>query len=66
MSGGEPSSIKQSPRCAARKPALSRRIGTRVFSEYDFKVYGLILQLDFFRRINYASGSVQKMASDNI
>ena len=49
MSGGEPSSIKQCPRCAARQPALSRGIGMRVFPRFDLKVYGLILQLDFYR-----------------
>ena len=66
MSGGEPSSIKQFTRCAAGQPALSSGYEDRVGVTLDFKVYGLILQLDFFRRINYASGSVQKMASDNI
>ncbi len=44
MSGGEPSSIKQSPRCAAREPVWSRRYGYRVKARFDLEVYGLILQ----------------------
>ena len=42
MSGGEPSSIKQYTRCAARQPARSRRNGDRVKVRFDLKVYGLI------------------------
>ena len=48
MSGGEPSSIKRLPRCAARSPARSRRYGDRVEANFDLKVYGLILQSDFY------------------
>ena len=60
MSGGEPSSIKQCLRCAARQPALSRRDGTCVSPRFDLKVYGLILQLDFFRTESdfFASGFI--------
>ena len=47
MSGGEPSSIKQLTRCAARSPAPSRMYEDRVGVMFDFKVYGLILQPDF-------------------
>ena len=35
MSGGEPSSIKQLTRCAARQPALSREYGYRVAARFD-------------------------------
>ena len=42
MSGGEPSSTKQSLRCAARVPALSSRYVCRIGAMFDFKVYGLI------------------------
>ena len=45
MSGGEPSSIKQSPQCAARAPVLSRRCEDRVGATFDLEVYGLVLQL---------------------
>ena len=48
MSGGEPSSIKQLSRCAARQPAPSRMYGVRTGVTFDFKVYGLILQLVLF------------------
>ena len=47
MSGGEPSSIKQLTRCAARQPALSRRCGYRVAARFDLMVYGLTLQFIF-------------------
>ena len=47
MSGGEPSSIKRLPRCAVRLPVLSRRYEVRVEARFDFKVYGLIVQLVF-------------------
>ena len=42
MSGGEPSSTKQSLRCAARAPALSSGYVRRIGAMFDFKVYGLI------------------------
>ena len=45
MSGGGPSSIKRSSRCAARVPVLSRRCEYRVGATFDFGVYGLVLQL---------------------
>ena len=48
MSGGEPSSIKQSTRCAARLPALSSWLRVRVGVTFDLKVYGLILQPAFY------------------
>ena len=45
MSGGEPSSIKRSSRCAARVPVLSMRLENRVGADFDLEVYGLVLQL---------------------
>ena len=48
MSGGEPSSIKQLTRCAARVPALSSRCGYRVATRFDLMVYGLTLQFILF------------------
>ena len=45
MSGGEPSSIKRSIRCAARAPALSSGYVRRIGVMFDFEVYGLILRL---------------------
>ena len=42
MSGGEPSSTKQSLRCAARAPALSSGYVRRIGVTFDLKVYGLI------------------------
>ena len=45
MSGGEPSSIKRSSRCAARVPVLSIRLENRVGANFDLEVYGLVLQL---------------------
>ena len=68
MSGGEPSSIKRSPRCAVRKPVLSSDTETCVFAAFDFKVYGRILQLDFYFSggETYASGTLQKMASEDV
>ena len=55
MSGGEPSSIKQSPQCAARVPVLSRRYEDRVEVTFDFEVYGLVLQSDvvFYEDITF-------------
>ena len=47
MSGGEPSSIKQLTRCAARLPARSKRYGYRVATRFDLMVYGLTLQFIF-------------------
>ena len=44
MSGGEPSSIKQFSRCAARVPVLSERRVPREGVTFDFEVYGLVLQ----------------------
>ena len=44
MSGGEPSSIKRSTECAARKPVLSRKIEDRAEANFDLGVYGLVLQ----------------------
>ena len=44
MSGGGPSSTKQSPQCAARVPVLSRSCEDRVGATFDFKVYGLVLR----------------------
>ena len=44
MSGGEPSSIKRSTRCAARAPALSRRCVVRVGATFEFEVHGLVSQ----------------------
>ena len=44
MSGGEPSSIKQFGRCAARVPVLSGTCENRVGVTFDFEVYGLVLQ----------------------
>ena len=46
MSGGEPSSIKRSSRCAARAPVLSSRLENRVGADFDLGVYGLVLQFD--------------------
>ena len=64
MSGGEPSSIKRLPRCAVRLPVLSRRYEDRVGATFDFEVYGLVLrQGAVFYGGNYASGTLQKMAS---
>lgn len=40
MSDGEPSSIKQLSRCAARVPALSNRCEDRAEVELDYAVYG--------------------------
>ena len=55
MSGGEPSSIKRSSRCAARVPVLSSRLENRVGADFDLEVYGLVLQLgtvfDFADRV---------------
>ena len=67
MSGGEPSSIKQFSRCAARVPVLSERCVPRDGVTFDPEVYGLVLRrtLDFYLWISvlvkeegYASGSV--------
>ena len=44
MSGGEPSSIQQPTRCAARAPVLSREREDRVGETFDPEVYGLVLQ----------------------
>ena len=44
MSGGGPSSIKQSPQCAVRAPVLSSEYEDRVGATFDFEVYGLVLQ----------------------
>ena len=44
MSGGEPSSIKRSTVCAARKPVLSKGLEDRVGVTFDLGVYGLVLQ----------------------
>ncbi len=48
MSGGGPSSIKRSSLCAARVPVLSRRCEVRVGVNFDFGVYGLVLQSGAF------------------
>ena len=48
MSGGGPSSIKRSSACAARVPVLSRRYEDRVGANFDFGVYGLVLQSGAF------------------
>jgi len=45
MSGGGPSSIKRSTRCAARAPVLSRECRDRVGVTFDLGVHGLVLQL---------------------
>ena len=67
MSGGEPSSIKRLPRCAARTPARSRRYGYRVEAKFDLKVYGLILQSDFYFKENGdVSGVIQKMETPDL
>ena len=66
MSGGEPSSIKQYTRCAARAPARSKKSGDRVKARFDLEVYGLILQLDFLEVRVYASGFVSEMASADL
>ena len=62
MSGGEPSSTKQSLRCAARVPALSSRYVRRIGAMFDLKVYGLISGLFFidmnFKEVIYASGTI--------
>ena len=47
MSGGEPSSIKQSPRCAARVPVPSSDCVCRVEGRFEVGVYGLTLQSAF-------------------
>ena len=44
MSGGEPSSIKRSSRCAARAPVLSSWLEDRVGATFDLEVYGLVLR----------------------
>jgi len=44
MSGGEPSSIKQFTRCAARKPSPSSSHGPRAGEAFETGVYGLILR----------------------
>ena len=51
MSGGEPSSIKQFSRCAARVPAPSKECECRAKVTFDFEVYGLILRLIFIADI---------------
>ena len=70
MSGGEPSSIKRFPRCAARVPALSRGRDFRAKVRFDLKVYGLILQLDFYLFLKGgfgdASGTLSQMASPHV
>ena len=62
MSGGEPSSTKQSLRCAARVPALSSRYVRRIGAMFDFKVYGLIsgpfVIVFNLKEVNYASGII--------
>ena len=60
MSGGEPSSTKQSLRCAARVPALSSRYVRRIGVMFDLKVYGLISWplLYFFKEVVYASSVI--------
>ena len=60
MSGGEPSSIKQLTRCAARLPARSKRYGYRVATRFDLMVYGLTLQFIFILIQGgiYASGFI--------
>ena len=45
MSGGEPSSTKQSSRCAVRVPVLSSRLENRVGADFDLGVYGLVLRI---------------------
>ena len=47
MSGGEPSSIKQSLQCAARAPVLSKDCDVRVGLNFELEVYGLVLQSGF-------------------
>ena len=44
MSGGEPSSIKQLSRCAARVPVLSEGGVPREGVTFEKEVYGLVLQ----------------------
>ena len=60
MSGGEPSSTKQSLRCAARVPALSSRYVRRIGAMFDLKVYGLNLRLFLVnsKEVLYASGTI--------
>ena len=62
MSGGEPSSTKQSLRCAARVPALSSGYVRRIGVMFDFKVYGLIsgpfVILKLLKEVNYASSVI--------
>ena len=65
MSGGEPSSIKQFFRCAARVPVPSSVYGQRTGASFDSWVYDLVLQLVFIylkERERDASGFVQKVA----
>ena len=56
MSGGGPSSIKRSSRCAARVPVLSRRCEYRVGATFDFGVYGLVLQFGAFQYVKLPIG----------
>ena len=70
MSGGEPSSIKQCTRCAARVPARSKECGDRVKARFDLEVYGLILQPDFYLILKMggkdASSVISEMASADL
>ncbi len=73
MSDGEPSSIKQFTRCATRVPALSSRYEDRVEERFDFAVYGSrfaahynFSELYKKRGEKYASGSIQKMETQDI
>ena len=69
MSGGEPSSIKQSTRCAARAPVLSRGHEDRAGVTFDPEVYGLVLQsgavifvAEFADRVPIPMGILQRAA----
>ena len=70
MSGGEPSSIKQFSRCAARVPAPSKECECRAKVTFDFEVYGLILRLIlsliFERSGFYASGIISQVAPQDL
>lgn len=61
MSGGEPSSIKRSTGCAARKPVLSKGFGDRVGVTFDLGVYGLVLQSGtVFKFLHFTNGCHRK------
>ena len=51
MSGGEPSSIKRKPLCAARVPALSLMSVRRVYHNFQRPVCGLAARRDLHPKV---------------